>query len=88
MPYFEQEIDVSDFLYECGSREIKEIIDSLIDDGHLPESVRSVRMKSNSPAQTSAAESEFEDALHKLHGKWNNLTSEEEQTIINISKRF
>lgn len=85
MPYFDQEIDVSDFLYECNERDIKEIIDSLIDDGHLPESVR---RKSNSSVQLSAAETEFEDALYKLHGKWNNLTSEEEQTIINISKKF
>lgn len=85
MPYFEQEIDVSDFLYECRSREIKEIIESLIDTGHLPESVRG---KSNSSAQCAAAESEFEDALYKLHGKWNNLSPEEEQVIINISKRF
>ncbi len=85
MPYFEQEIDVSDFLYECRSKEIKEIIESLIDTGHLPESVRGI---SNSSVQLSAAETEFEDALYKLHGKWNNLTSEEEQTIINISKRF
>lgn len=85
MPYFEQEIDVSDFLYECRSKEIKEIIDILIDRGHLPESVRGI---SNSSVQLSVAESEFEDALYKLHGKWNNLTSEEEQTIINISKKF
>lgn len=85
MPYFEQEIDVSDFLYECRSKEIKEIIDTLIDDGHLPESVRG---KSNSSVQFSAAESEFEDALHKLHGKWNVLSAEETETIINLSKRF
>lgn len=85
MPYFDQEIDVADFLYECNERDIKEIIDTLIDDGHLPESVRG---KSNSSVQLSVAENEFEEALHKLHGKWNNLTSEEEKTIINISKKF
>lgn len=85
MPYFEQEIDVSEFLYECRSREIKEIIESLIDAGHLPESVRGI---SNSSPQVGAAECEFEDALYKLHGKWNVLSAEEEQTIINLSKRF
>jgi hypothetical protein len=36
----------------------------------------------------SVSESQFEDALNKLHGKWNRLSQEEEDTIINISKRF
>ena len=85
MPYFDQEIDVDDFLYECNERDIKDLIDALIERGDLPESVR---VLSDTPTQISAVESEFENALSKLHGKWNNLTSEEEQTIINISKRF
>jgi hypothetical protein len=29
------DIDVDDFLSECSKREIKEIIDALIEDGHL-----------------------------------------------------
>lgn len=30
----------------------------------------------------------FEDYLSVLHGKWNLLTKEEEETVINIAKRF
>jgi len=36
----------------------------------------------------SAGERYFEDHLEKLHGKWNVLTKEEEEFIMNLSKRF
>jgi predicted nucleic-acid-binding protein len=85
MPYFDQQIDVDEFLYGCTKSEIQEVIDNLIERGNLPESVKNM---SKSSVQYSVAESEFEDALHKLHGKWNSLSKEEEQTIIKISKRF
>ncbi len=85
MPYFDQQIDVDEFLYGCSKSEIQEVIDNLIERGNLPESVKNM---SESSAQYSVAESQFEDALYKLHGKWNMLSWDEEQTIINISKRF
>jgi len=54
-------------------------IDWLRDNGFIPEENIDFR---------SVSESQFEDALNKLHGKWNRLSQEEEETIINISKRF
>jgi len=36
----------------------------------------------------SIPEIEFEEALNKLHHKWNRLSKEDEQTIINIAKKF
>lgn len=36
----------------------------------------------------SISEQEFEDALNKLKDKYISVTKEEEQTIINIAKRF
>lgn len=86
MPYIEQDIDVEDFLYACGSRDIDELIDALIEEGHLPKSVKRINQSENSGA--SAPECEYEEALDRLHGKWNMLSADEEQTIISISKRF
>jgi hypothetical protein len=54
-------------------------IDWLRDNGFIPEEDIDFR---------SVSESQFEDALNKLHGKWNRLSQEEEDTIINISKKF
>ena len=89
MPYFDYDgdinIDVDDFLSACGSSEIKELIEALVEDGHLPKSTLNVVENSNS---VGIAESEFEDALDKLHGKWNVLSKEEEEVIVKISKRF
>ena len=85
MPNFDQQIDVDEFLYGCTKSEIQEVIDTLIQYGHLPSNVKKLNKSST---EYSIPESEFEDALYKLHGKWNTLTKEEEQMIINISKRF
>ena len=54
-------------------------IDWLRDNGFIPEENIVFR---------SVSESQFEDALNKLHDKWNRLSQEEEDAIINISKRF
>lgn len=89
MPYFEYdgevEVDVDYFLSSCNSSEIKEIIQALVNDGYLPKSVLGIENGNNS---NGVAELEFEDALDKLHGKWNVLSREEEEAIIKISKRF
>ena len=89
MPYFDYDgdinIDVDDFLSACGSSEIKELIEALVEDDHLPKSVLEVIQNKSS---IGVAESEFEDALDKLRGKWNVLSKEEEELIVKISKRF
>ena len=88
MPYFEYDgeidVDVDEFLNACSSNDIKELIQALVEDGHLTKSALGGIIANNQ----SASESEFETALNKLHGKWNSLTSEEEEKIINIAKRF
>jgi hypothetical protein len=83
MPYFDVDVDVDDFLSACNSREIKELIQALVDDGHLPESISEFKS-----SNIGISESEYEDALGKLHGKYHTLSKEEEEAIIKISKRF
>lgn len=86
MPYFEYsgdiDIDVDEFLSALNPRERQELIDALVDDGHI-----------NGPAisknqRLSYGEWEIETALNKLHGKYHSLTKEEEQAILKIAKRF
>jgi hypothetical protein len=85
MPYFdydgEMHIDVDEFLSALDVREKKELIDTLIEDGDIK-----INVSRND--QISVGESEFEDALDRLHGRWNVLSNEEEEAIIKISKRF
>ena len=74
------DIDVEEYLDECSSTEITEIVDYLIEKKVIPNQRPLV--------DVSAPEQLFEQALAKIHGKWNILTAEEEQAIYNIAKRF
>jgi hypothetical protein len=88
MPNFyveDVDIDIDEFVSKCSNSEIEDLIDSLIDSGYLP---RSARNNFSLKEPISISESFYEDALDKLHGKWNMLSQEEEQLILNIAKRF
>jgi hypothetical protein len=89
MPYFDfskdKFISVEEFLDACRSKEIDDLIQGLINDGHLLNNARHI---SNAKEFNSPSESFYEDALDKLHGKWNMLSQEEEQLILNIANRF
>lgn len=86
MPYFDYDgdinVDVDDFLSACDRREIEEIIDALVEDCYIKPS--QIIHKST----ISAPEQLFEDALDKLHGKWNQLSKSEEEIIMALAKRF
>lgn len=76
------DIDVDDFLDRCDSSEKEELIKALIEDGYLKKDCRET-FESYSPS-----EAFYQEAIKKLNGKWNMLTKEEEETILNIAKRF
>lgn len=86
MPNFDftvdEDISVDEFLSACSSSEVEELIEALIDGGHLP------RHANKDIDPRGVGESMYEEALDKLHGKWNRLSQEEEETVINIAKRF
>ena len=85
MPTFYAEdinIDVNEFLNACNSREIQELIDALIHDGHIEKP----REKSNQ--NMGVDEQIFEHKLSKLHGMWNRLSKEDEETIVKIADKF
>lgn len=89
MPTFYAEdidIDVDEFLNECSRREKEEIIDILIEEEWIKKDAR-LQVPSKQ-YNYSIAEADFEQALEKLKGKWNMLTSEEEQIVIKLASRF
>jgi len=76
------DVDVDEFLDACNSQEKEEIVDALIEDRYLKKDCRET-FESYSPS-----EAFYQEAIKKLNGKWNMLTKEEEETILNIAKRF
>lgn len=76
------DVEVNDFLEDCDNSEIEEIVDWLQNNGHLRET------SVDKSAEVCVTEAEFMNALDKLYTKWNMLSKEEEQTILNLAKRF
>jgi hypothetical protein len=83
MAYISIDVDMDDILWDLSDRDKQKLVDDLYDDGFTP---KEIKKKEDPPA--AAAESLFNESLDKLKGKWNMLSAEEEQTIINIAKRF
>jgi len=83
MAYVNIDVDMDDILWDLSDRDKQKLVDDLYDDGFTPKEI-----KKKEDAPVGAAESFFNDSLEKLRGKWNMLTELEEQTIINIAKRF
>lgn len=84
MPYFTTEMDISvnDFLSECNSYEIKEIIDALIEDNHLNESslIEDINISSN--------DLDWLNVLTKLKDLRIQLTKDEEEFVRNLVKKY
>ena len=76
------DVDVEEFLEDCDEDEIQEVVDWLGNNGHL----RPIDIDKSE--RVSVSEAEYMEALGKLYTKWNMLSKEEEQTILNLAKRF
>jgi hypothetical protein len=74
------DVEVKDFLDDCDTSEIDEVIDWLKENRHIKDT--------HTDRQVCAAESEFIEALDKIYTKWNVLSKEEETIILNLAKRF
>jgi dTDP-glucose pyrophosphorylase len=74
-------ITPEDFVKESGDYDITELIEALIEEGHLPEHVLSYKNA------RSISEEDFEIALTTLHGKYHSLTKEEGEMINSIARR-
>jgi hypothetical protein len=86
MPYFTPdiiEIEVEEFLCSCNSYEIKEIIEYLIEDGHIE-----LQQVVGSNTSTSLLEYEFNEMLQKIQENRIRLTKEEDALLKKIADRF
>lgn len=89
MPTFyteELDIEVDEYLSACNNQDKEEIIDILIEEEYLKKDCR--LNQQSKQYNYSISEANFEESLDRLRGKWNMLTSEEEQLIIKIASRF
>lgn len=86
MPYFNYdgdiEVSIDDFLSTCDDSDINDIVDALVEDGYIKPSQIIHEPNMSAPEQL------FEEALDKLHGKWNQLSKSEEDIIMALAKRF
>jgi hypothetical protein len=74
------DVDVNEFLEDCDSYEIDNVIDWLKEKGRIKDT--------HIDKQVCATELEFIEALDKIYTKWNVLSKEEEAFIVNLAKRF
>ena len=84
MPAFyvdDLDIEVDKFLENCSTNEILEVIDWLEEDGQLEHGF-------NITGRESINECIFLESLFKIKDNWMGLSKEEEEIILNISKRF
>jgi len=84
MPTFYTEdldIEVDDFLDDCSSSEIQEVIQWLKDSDYLPQNVATPE------SQQSFQDEEFDGALMNLVGKRFKLSTGDENSIMNISNK-
>jgi hypothetical protein len=79
MSYISVDIDIDDILWEMSSGEKQELVDDLYDDGYIPTKLEKSDLD---------LDSDFDKACVKLIGNSWRLTCEEEDFILNISKRF
>ncbi len=87
MPDFSTEIDIDawDYISACSKREVKELIEALVEDGHLDSFNGQVK-----PANThnSLLDDEWNETLNKLRDSRHLLSSEDENRITDIAKRL
>ena len=89
MPSFQVEdldIDSDEFVYACNKREIKELIDTLIEENHIR--ADAVINSTNQSTRANVPDSIFNDNLDILSANRLRLTLDEEDMIIKLAQRF
>jgi hypothetical protein len=82
------EVEVNEFLDDCNTSEIDEVVDWLKENGHIKDTHINRQVCATELEFIEAFELEFIEALDKLYTKWNALSKEEESFIVNLAKRF
>jgi hypothetical protein len=87
MPDFSTEIDIDawDYISACSNREVKELIEALVEQGHLDSFNGQVKV---SNPQNNLLDDEWWESLVKLRDSRHLLSNDEEFLIRNIANRF
>ena len=87
MPDFSTEIDIEpwEYISACSKREVQELIESLVEEGHLDSFNGQVKPVSK---HNTLMEDEWWAALVKLRDSRHLLSSEDEDRITDIAKRL
>ena len=87
MPDFSAEIDIDawDYISACSNREVKELIEALVEDGHLDSFNGQVKPAN---VHNSLLDDEWSETLNKLRDSRHLLSVEEENTIIKIANKL
>ena len=87
MPDFSTEIDIDawDYISACSNREVKELIEALVEDGHLDSFNGQVKPAN---VHNSLLDDEWSETLNKLRDSRHLLSVEEENTIIKIANKL
>ena len=87
MPDFSTEIDIEPWEYigECSNRKIDELIETLIEDGHLSRFNGKVLPKKGN---ASVMDMEWDELLTKIRSSKHLLSNEDESIIINIANKI
>lgn len=84
MSYVRVDIDIDDFLSSCDRHDIKSIIESLIEDGHLNE--KAIMPKSN--RNTTPGEEMHRENCIVLAGVYHQLSREESDYIDELARKY
>jgi len=90
MPDFSTDIDIdpSEFVDACSSRERQELIDHLIECGYISEDQKDILKPNHGVRRPNVNDQTYWDALNVLMKSRHLLTLDEEQQIIKISDKF
>ncbi len=89
MPEFTTEIDIdpSEYVESCNSRELKRLVEILEEDGYI-ESSQETKSKNNGVRRPNINDQIFWESLEKLAKCRDLLTIEEENFINNLGEKF
>lgn len=89
MPYIDIDIEIYEFVRSCSKNEIKELIEELIDNDHLPKDVLNKKgdVKKEMSRKT-GSEIDFAQKLDKLKEKYFSLSQEEDLFLQNIFNKY
>lgn len=91
MPTITIDVDIDDILFSLGRRDRRNLLIGLQDDGYIPNELKindEGEVELNTPLSRHSSSDDFNFALQKLFNNGWKLTSEEEQYVINLSKKF